>query len=142
MRVDELLCNIQSECALGIGNLSAGDFRLVPCRLASKLPLVTALEQISNAQVELLKVVERVAGKLAGIEDRHELGIPVQSEIRTQSGGNLICLALGNLRARGLQARTVRKRQRNRLVERDLSASAPSRARSRRLLAIAAYLSI
>ena len=56
--VDELRGNVEGKTALIVGDLRPGHGRLILGRLQAVLPLLAALKQIADAQVELCRVVE------------------------------------------------------------------------------------
>ena len=88
-------------------------------RLQAVLPLLAALKQIADAQVELRRIVEVVGAELAGLKDRQKLRSRQEHRIRPQIGGDLFRLVLLNRGPRGQQIVIVLERHLNRVIERD-----------------------
>ena len=61
---DKLLSYVESQRALGVRHLGAGNRGLVAGGLQAPLPFVSALEQIRNPDVELLGQVQIVGGEI------------------------------------------------------------------------------
>src|SRR5579864_2259777 len=58
--IDELLRNIKDQRALGIGHLGCGNGRCIASSPQAVLAFVSALKEIAQANIKLLKVVQRV----------------------------------------------------------------------------------
>ncbi len=113
---DEFLAHIEGQTALSVGHLGACHRRCVPCSLQTVLTFLTPLEQVAESNVELLSLVEIIAGEILRAEKRNELRVYAEYWIRPQVGRDLLCLVLLNLRACGLQGVIVSEGQLNRLV--------------------------
>ena len=72
---DELLAHIESQASFGIGDLGACDGRLIASGLQAPLPLVTTFEQVPDPNIELLSLVQIVAGKILRTEEWDELRV-------------------------------------------------------------------
>ena len=83
------------------------------------LALAAAFEQVSDADIELLNVVNIIAGEILGTENRDELSVGAQRRIGPQVGGDFLCLILKNQSARGFDGMVVRQRQVDGLIETD-----------------------
>ncbi len=99
--------------------MGAGDGGLVLGRLQAALTFMTALEQVSDAKVELLNLVEVVGTEVTGVKNGNELGIKQKRRIGTKIGGDFLSLVLKNQRTGGLKRVVMRKRQVNCLIKRD-----------------------
>ena len=97
-----MLPDVEGERAFGVGDLGDGHRGLILGGLQTALPLAAAFKQISEAEVELLALVQIVGGEVIGLKDRDELRIPDQSRVRTQVGGDFLRLILQNQSPLGL----------------------------------------
>ena len=55
---DKLLADVECQSALGIGDLGAGNRRLIAGRLQPVLPLVTAFEEVAEPDIKLLRLIQ------------------------------------------------------------------------------------
>src|SRR5580704_15326706 len=90
------------------------------------LALVTTLEEVRNADVELLSFVQILPGKILRAEEWNELGIHSQSWIRTEVRSDLLRLVLKDLSSSCPKRMVVSQRQVNGLIERDSRCVLPS----------------
>ena len=123
---DELLANVESQGSFGVGDLGAGDGRLIAGSLQTPLPFVAAFEQVSDPNIELLSLIQIVAGKILRTEKWDELAVSSQSRIGTQVRGNLLRLILKNQSSRSLEGMVVRQRQIDGLVQTDQRRTLPA----------------
>jgi hypothetical protein len=65
---DKLLAHVEGQGALGVGDLGASDGRLILGSLQAPLPLAAAFEQVTDANVELLILVQVLARKVLRTE--------------------------------------------------------------------------
>ena len=107
---DELLPHIEDESALSIGNLRLGYRCLIARRLQPSLSLLAALEQITDSDIELLRLVQIVAAKVVWIENWDELRIYAKRRIGAEVGGDFLRLVLVDQSSRGDDRVVVRQR--------------------------------
>ena len=65
----------ERKITLCVGHLSASDCGLIARGLQTALPLVAAFEQVTDADVKLLGLVQSVEGEILRIKNRDELAI-------------------------------------------------------------------
>ena len=120
LHVGEVGGHLEGESALVIGHGRASHGRLVLRRLQAVLPLLAALEEITDADVELRRLVDVVLAELIGLEDRQELRVAEDHGIGPEVGGDLLGLALLDRRTLRQKRVIVGERQLDGVIERDL----------------------
>ena len=127
----ELLRHIKGERALIIRDLRTGNLCLVLRSLQTALPFVSPLEEISNAKVKLLVLIEILEAEILRGKDGNILRIKTKGRVGAQVGGDFLRLVLRNQGAFGQQSVIVCKRKIDRLLERDIYRGLPFRLGSR-----------
>ena len=92
-----MLAYIERQCPLGVGHLRTGDCRGIARRFQAVLSLVAAFKQVAQPDVELLGLIQILAGKILRAEKRNELRIYSEDRIRSQVGRNFLGFILLNL---------------------------------------------
>ena len=95
------------------------DRRLITGGLRSPLPLVTAFEQVSDPNIELLNLIQIFPREILRAEKWDELAVCPKSRIGAQVRGNLLGLILKNQSSCGFDGMVVRQRQINGLIKTD-----------------------
>ena len=115
-RADELLRHARGYGAFIVGHSRGRHRGGVAGRIEAPLPLFAALDQITDADVELGVVLQVVGGKNLRREEWQELRIPTQVGIRAQERGGFLSSILIYGRARGEQRVVVLQGQLDRAV--------------------------
>ena len=87
--------------------------------LQAVLPLLAALKQIADAEIELCRIVEVIGAELTGLEDRQELRVTQKHRVRAQIGRGFFGLVLLNHGSRSQQIVIVLERHLDRVVQRN-----------------------
>jgi hypothetical protein len=85
-----LLAYVESQGPLGVVDLGTCDRRLITRSPQPPLPLVAALEQVPDPNIELLSLIQILRGEILRAEKWDELAIGPENSIGAQVGGNLL----------------------------------------------------
>jgi hypothetical protein len=116
---DELLAYIESQGSFGVSDLGTSNGCLIARGLQAPLPLVTALEQVSDPDIELLSLIQIFSGEVLRTKKWDELGVGIEGRIRTEVRRDLLGLILKNQSSRGSYGMVVRQRQIYGLIKTD-----------------------